>query len=320
MPKSKILTVDDRRVDRILYMELLGYDRFEFSELDDGEKIIPFLSSNKVDLILLDWQMPIVGGLEALKLIKNHPDYQDMPVIIITGLEEDRVLEQAFDYGGVDFLQKPVKGVELVARVDSALKLSRAQMSLQRQKDQLEELNEIITVQKQELQASLKIKAELAELKRLELERELDDKKRKLITMEVESSKVGKNVEGIVREIVKNINILKSENPDSAVIRNLRKLEKSLNEISHEEDNWGEFKKVFESTHPEFFSQLVKLNPKLTALDLKHCAYIKMNIDNFELANILGVEMKSIQMTRYRLKKKLKLDPDVSLREYVLSV
>ena len=66
--------------------------------------------------------------------------------------------------------------------------------------------------------------------------------------------------------------------------------------------------------------KLMKINSKLTSLDLKHCAYIKMNIDNYDLSNILGVEMKSIQMTRYRLKKKLNLDADTSLREYVLSI
>lgn len=320
MSKSKILTVDDRRVDRILYMELLGHDVYDFSELDDGEKIIDFLNQNQVDLILLDWQMPIVGGLEALKMIKKHPDHKHLPVIIITGLEEERVLEQAFDYGGVDFLHKPVKKVELVSRVESALRLYRAQESLRKQKEQLQELNEIITIQKEELQASLRIKEELAELKRLELQRELDDKKRRLMTMEVETSKVNKHIDAIIKEVSKNINILKEENNESAVIKNLRKLEKSLNEVTEQEDNWGEFRKVFESTHPDFFTNLMKKYPKLTSLDLKHCAYLKMNIDNYELASILGVELKSIQMTRYRLKKKLKLENEVSLREYIHTI
>jgi len=65
---------------------------------------------------------------------------------------------------------------------------------------------------------------------------------------------------------------------------------------------------------------LTKRNPKLTTLDLKHCAYIKMNIDNYELARILNVEMKSLQMTRYRLKKKLSLEQEQSLREFIHSV
>lgn len=320
MSKSKILTVDDRRVDRILYMELLGHDLYDFSELDDGEKLIEFLNGNEVDLILLDWQMPIVGGLEALKLIKKHPDHKNIPVIIITGLEEDRVLEQAFDYGGVDFLHKPVKKVELVSRVESALRLHKAQESLRRQKEQLQELNDIITVQKEELQASLKIKEELAELKRLEMQRELDDKKRKLMTMEVESSKVNNHINSIIKEVTKNINILRTENSESVVIKNLRKLEKNLKDVTEQEDNWGEFKKVFESTHPDFFTNLMKKYPKLTSLDLKHCSYLKMNIDNYELSSILGVELKSIQMTRYRLKKKLKLDADMSLREYIHTI
>lgn len=320
MPKSKILTVDDRRVDRILYMEYLGFDNYDFFELDDGEKVISFLNETSVDLILLDWQMPIVGGLEALKMIKKHPSHNHIPVIIITGLEEDGVLEQAFDYGSIDFLYKPVKKVELVARAESAIRLHHAQQSLQKQKDQLEELNEIITVQKRELQSSIQIKQELAELKQIELQRELEDKKRKLMTMEVETSKTNNHIGGIVSEISKNINILRKEHPDSVVLKNLRKLEKSLSQVTTEEDNWSEFKKIFESTHPDFFAQLMKAYPKLTSLDLKHCAYLKMNIDNYELSNILGVELKSIQMTRYRLKKKLKLDADTSLREYIHTI
>lgn len=321
MLKSKILTVDDRRVDRILYMELLGYEKYEFFELDDGEKVVPFLKENKgIDVILLDWQMPIIGGLEAMKLVKANAEIADIPIIIITGLEDEKVLEQAFDYGGVDFLQKPVMGVELMSRVDNVLKLSRAQKSLQNQKDQLEELNKIITVQKDELQASIRIKEELAELKRIELERELDDKRRRLITMEVESSKVGKSMQGLRDILAKSVNHLKSENVSSESLRGLKKLEKAMSDLGSDEDNWGEFKKVFESTHPDFFSKLMKINPKLTSLDLKHCAYMKMNIDNYDLSNILGVEMKSIQMTRYRLKKKLNLDPEMSLREYVLGV
>ena len=321
MLKSKILTVDDRRVDRILYMELLGYDKYEFFELDDGEKVVPFLKENKdIDVILLDWQMPVIGGLEALKLVKADPDIAEIPVIIITGLEDEKVLEQAFDYGGVDFLQKPVMGVELMSRVDNVLKLSKAQKSLQYQKDQLEELNRIITVQKNELQSSIKIKEELAELKRIELETELDDKKRRLITMGVESSKIGKSMQGLTEILAKCVNQIKSENANSESLRGLKKLEKAMNDLISGEDNWSEFKKVFESTHPEFFSKLMRINPKLTSLDLKHCAYMKMNIDNYDLSNILGVEMKSIQMTRYRLKKKLNLDAEKSLREYVLSI
>jgi len=302
-------------------MELLGYEKYEFFELDDGEKVVPFLKENRnIDVILLDWQMPIIGGLEALKLLKANPEIADIPVIIITGLEDDKVLEQAFDYGGVDFLQKPVMGVELMSRVDNVLKLSRAQRSLQHQKDQLEELNKIITIQKDELQSSIRIKEELAELKRIELERELADRKRRIITMEVESSRIGKSMQGLTEILVKCMNQVKSENASSEALRGLKKLEKAMNDLSSDEDNWGEFKKVFESTHPDFFSKLMRVNPKLTSLDLKHCAYMKMNIDNYDLSNILGVEMKSIQMTRYRLKKKLNLDAEKSLREYVLSI
>lgn len=319
MELPKILIIDDREFDRIIYREYLGEANYEFAELEDGLGVLEKLPEIKPDLILLDWQMPRQGGLETLKIIKKNKAFSDLPIIIITGLQDEKVLEEAFDYGSLDFLNKPVSKIELMARVLNAIKLNDATSALRKQKKELLDLNKIIHSQKEELEKSLSIKTELLDTSEEEHKKDIGEVKRKMLTMEMDNTKVSTNMKSILSLVDECYTQLKSENPESSVLRRLRQLERRVSELASEDQSWSEFKDVFESLDSEFFSKLTERNPKLTTLDLKHCAYIKMNIDNYELARILNVEMKSLQMTRYRLKKKLNLTQDDNLREFILS-
>jgi len=320
MDLPKILIIDDREFDRIIYKEYLGEANYEFIELEDGLGVLEKLPEINPDLILLDWQMPRQGGLETLKNIKKNKAFANTPIIIITGLQDEKVLEEAFDYGSLDFLNKPVSKIELMARVLNAIRLSDASKTLQNQKKELLDLNKIIQSQKEELEKSLAIKTELLDTTEEEHQKDLGEVKRKMLTMEMENTKVNKHMKSILSLVDECYAQLRSENPESSVLRRLRQLDRRVKEIASEDQSWSEFKDVFESLDSEFFNKLTSRNPKLTTLDLKHCAYIKMNIDNYELARILNVEMKSLQMTRYRLKKKLKLNQEENLREFILSV
>lgn len=320
MELPKILIIDDREFDRIIYREYLGEANYTFAEMEDGLGVLEKLPEIKPDLILLDWQMPRQGGLETLKMINKNNAYKDTPIIIITGLQDESVLEEAFDFGSFDFLNKPVTKIELQARVFKAIKLKEAQILLQKQKKELLDLNTIISSQKEELNKTLEIKSQLLDTTEEEHKKDLGEVKRKMITMEMDTTKISSHIKEIQSLIEETYTQLKSENPESSVLRRLRQLERKVAELTQQDHSWGEFKEVFESMDSEFFNKLTKKNPKLTSLDLKHCAYIKMNIDNFELARILNVEMKSLQMTRYRLKKKLALTQDQSLREFIHSV
>lgn len=320
MDLPKILIVDDREFDRIIYREYLNDVNYQFEELEDGIGILELLPNIKPDLILLDWQMPRQGGLETLKMIKKNMAYAKIPIIIITGLQDESVLEEAFDFGAFDFLTKPVSQLELNARVLNAIKLKEAKEMLLTQRSELLNLNKIILSQKEELHKSLAIKTELLGINEEEHKKDISEVKRKMMTMEMDTTKISshlKTLKGIVDEAYTQ---LKSENPESSVLRRLRQLDRKLVELSTTDQSWGEFKDVFETLDSEFFNKLTSRSPKLTTLDLKHCAYIKMNIDNYELARILNVELKSLQMTRYRLKKKLEIKGDHSLREFIHSV
>lgn len=320
MKLPKILIIDDREYDRIIYKEYLGDANYQFAEMEDGLGVLEKLPAILPDLILLDWQMPRQGGLETLKMINKNNAFRDTPIIIITGLQDESVLEEAFDYGSFDFLNKPVSSIELKARVHNAIKLRDAQRLLVTQKKELLDLNNIIQSQKEELRKSLAIKTELLDNTEAEHKKDIGEVKRKMLTMEMDTTKVSSHLKTILGMVEEAYTLLKSESPESSVLRRLRQLERKINELEQQDQSWGDFKDVFESMDSEFFNKLTKANPKLTSLDLKHCAYIKMNIDNYELARILNVEMKSLQMTRYRLKKKLQLEKDQSLREYIHSI
>ncbi len=77
------------------------------------------------DLILLDVEMPAVNGIELCRIIKGSPAHRDIPVIMVTSLSQMEVLAQAFEAGAMDYITKPPRDVELLARVRSALALQQ---------------------------------------------------------------------------------------------------------------------------------------------------------------------------------------------------
>lgn len=314
---SQILIVDDRFEDRFLYKKYLGTDTFDFDELEDGAELLGFLNDKIPDLILLDWQMPKVSGLESLKLLKYNIDLDDIPVIIITGMRDEKVLEKAFEYGGFDFLNKPVSPIELKTRVWNALKYANSTKLL---RQQAAELKDLIRSQKLIVDDFFTVKEELASMKSKELEKNADEKARQMQTMELTNLKLQNQLLAVQDQLNRLNSELKKEIGTNPKLKKLGQIERSIQSIVSPDQSWEEFRKLFEQTNPLFFKTLLTFNPNLTSLDMKHCGYIKMNVDNYELAKILGVEQKSLQMTRYRLKKKLKVPVDQNLKEFIFNI
>jgi len=88
--------------------------------------------------------------------------------------------------------------------------------------------------------------------------------------------------------------------------------------ISHK-DEWKVFEYNFNQVHEEFFKDLKSKHPKLTAKDLRICAYIKMNLSTKEIAPLLNISLRGVETQRYRLRGKLGLDSDQSLTDYLLN-
>ncbi|PIA81214.1 hypothetical protein BFR04_14835 [Gaetbulibacter sp. 4G1] len=89
--------------------------------------------------------------------------------------------------------------------------------------------------------------------------------------------------------------------------------------LDHDED-WENLKKHFNAVHSGFFDKLIKLHPSLSEVELRHCIFIKLHMQTKEIANLLHIDPRSVQASRYRLKKKMNLNENTDLKEYLLSV
>ena len=86
------------------------------------------------------------------------------------------------------------------------------------------------------------------------------------------------------------------------------------------DQNWEEFEARFISVNKGFYERLKAKYPKLTQGDLKLCALIKLNFSSKDMARLMGISVESVHTTRYRLRKKLGLNREDNLTEFITSI
>src|SRR5262249_42060707 len=122
----RILVVDDNDDNRYtltLYLDLEGYTNVETAQ--DGEDAIARLKAERFDLVLLDVQMPKVDGYAVLGWLKDQTQLRDLPVIMISALNEMSSVVRCIELGAVDYLLKPFNPVLLKARLGATLEKKR---------------------------------------------------------------------------------------------------------------------------------------------------------------------------------------------------
>ncbi len=119
MGKKSILIADDDVNIRRLITELLESEGFEVLQAKDGREALQFAMEGSVDLIILDIIMPHMDGMEVCKKLR---DETTIPIIFLTAKDDITDLVSGFAIGGDDYITKPFKGAELVARVKAALR------------------------------------------------------------------------------------------------------------------------------------------------------------------------------------------------------
>ncbi len=136
---ANILVVEDSSVNQRLLQDLLQKQGYQVSIVANGREALDVLEDNLPDLILLDIVMPQMDGLELCRRLKAGKATRDIPVIFVSSLQGTRDKLLGFDAGGVDYITKPFQPREVVARVDTHLKLCRLQHQLEEQNRRLEE-------------------------------------------------------------------------------------------------------------------------------------------------------------------------------------
>ncbi|NLF97119.1 MAG: fused response regulator/phosphatase [Candidatus Riflebacteria bacterium] len=128
--KMNILVVDDAPDNLLLLEAILESESFEniflASSAREAYEYIGLVESPRnarIDMVLMDIMMPEISGIEAIREIRSHADYQDIPIVVVSARSETQDLVEAFDAGAVDYVTKPIKELELVARIRSMLRL-----------------------------------------------------------------------------------------------------------------------------------------------------------------------------------------------------
>jgi ligand-binding sensor domain-containing protein len=156
----------------------------------------------------------------------------------------------------------------------------------------------------------------LAKMQNEQLQNDLDRKSRELANSAMNIVYKNELLERIHDEITE----LKDSNGKKLSPEQLRKIQKVIDEGMNDDRDWVLFENSFNETHENFFKKLKARHPDLVPNDLKLCAYLRMNMNSKEMASLLNITLRGIEIRRYRLRKKLNLDHDKNLVEFLMEL
>lgn len=128
----RILLVEDDPISAAAVQQVLAPLGYTLEVLDHGEVVLDHLASNaRYDLVVLDWELPGISGLEVLKAIKSKPQLRALPVVMNTGRHEAEFVREGLLAGAYYYLTKPLEPKSFLAVIEAALGLDRPRVSAQ---------------------------------------------------------------------------------------------------------------------------------------------------------------------------------------------
>lgn len=170
-PVNKILVVEDDYPQLELICQILEYSDIDAQifKTRSGQIALDIAQNEQPDVVLTDWHMPTMTGLDLIKQLKTNEATKDISVIMCTGVRlEDEDLRLAMAAGAVDYVRKPFQAIELLARVGTMLRISKAHQTIKNKNAELEKeiRRHRITLDKLQL-SEKKLKQSLADNHRL---------------------------------------------------------------------------------------------------------------------------------------------------------
>lgn len=150
--------------------------------------------------------------------------------------------------------------------------------------------------------------------------------------MKLRNEQLSQDVDNKNRELAVSTMSLNSKNELLAFIKedlkkttqddnkNIKSVIRTINNNITEEDSWKIFKEAFDSADKDFLKRIKQLHPLLTPNDLRLCAYLRLNLSSKEIAPLFNISVRSVEIKRYRLRKKMDLRHEIGLVEYILAV
>jgi two-component system sensor histidine kinase/response regulator len=148
--KHKILIVDDIPKNIQILGNILSKENYQIGYAQNGEQALSIIHHQEFDLILLDIMMPGIDGFDVCKRLKENPQTSEIPVVFITAKADMNSIVKGFAVGGQDYITKPFNTSELLARVDTHIRLHEQKIALTELNEKLEEKVRERTIQLEE--------------------------------------------------------------------------------------------------------------------------------------------------------------------------
>ncbi len=243
------------------------------------------------DLILMDWEMPHLNGVEAIRMIKADEKARAIPVIMITGTEyETDKLKGAMEAGAIDFIRKPFNPVELMARIMTQISHIEINRKLVTQQE---------LIKKQELAI---------------LENEIAGQTKQLALNAVNLIRQGEMTQAAIIEINR---VFPLTTPDGRAILN------SVISMLNDRTNvhlQEEFEICFEKVHSGFYESLTLSIPDISVREKRLCAFLRMNMSTKEIAAITFQTPNAIDVAKFRLRKKINVENDEGFMRFIMNI
>ena len=162
LQQMKILAVDDDPVSLQLIKKILQKAGFiEIQTCPSGEKALELIKSRPPDVVLLDIQMPGMDGYEVCEKIRSDKATTYLPIVMVTGgpADADKAIQRSFEAGATDYTTKPIRSIEFVARIKSALTIKQTHDRMREEVEkrrQLEKEREKVITELREALANVK--------------------------------------------------------------------------------------------------------------------------------------------------------------------
>lgn len=248
----------------------------------DGSKVMEIIEKRNVDAVLLDWEMPVLDGLETLKQIRLSEKGEFIPVIIYTGvMTSTGNLVKALEEGATDFVRKPTEPIELIARIQAALRLHS------------------------EFSARLQLEQENATMKSQILQNEIENLRSEL--------------SGYLAQLARKNEVL-VEVRDMMLHGEKEVAGEHIDKIIEGETYWDEFFQRFNRFDKVFLDLLAQHPGEFSLSEQKFCLLLRLGMSSKDISSLLNITPAAIEKKRYRIRKKFELDSAESLERHINSL
>ena len=287
----KILVADDNKDLLETIMKTLTDESFKVFLAPNGKLACEIALLKQPDLIVMDWVMPQMNGIDAVVQLKANEETKHIPIIMLTSQSKPEDLKLAMGYGVTDYIKKPFNTIELIARIKTNIKL-------------IESYKEI---------AQLKVKSlvdanELEKMRNRELTNEVKSKTKTLQATALNLAQKNELLDKVMKQLT---NVLKGESISFLKIENLLR---DLNHTRESDTSLKNFSEELSKLNYKMIEHLKRLYPHLGETELKVCSMISLGLTNKEIADLLFLSIRTVESHRYHIGKKIEIEKGSSLK------